>query len=839
MNAFTLPWRGRFFAGGVLRGAFILSACVAYATPSLAIDPNRVLVVYNSRWSGDNDADGVQDSRQVADYYAVRRGIPRNHLLGLTCSSGTRTLVPSHSQFLQEMVVPIREKIDELGADKIDVILLCYGLPYSTVSAKGGGVCLDNALIGLGSIGSPNTIGPVSNPYSEATPSIDTDTPHFSHAKFKFNQAEMYLVSRIDGEAGQAPYSSTNLIDQALYAERYVHPESGHYHGTAYVDLRAGPYDDDALQTDPAILRGSFGTTQDADKNIANSKRFFRDAGFPVRVESTGYEIGEIGAKFSDGPSALTAPEAMFYAGWYNYMRYLDVWEWLPGSVACDLNSASCAGIRKPTMASFGPASLQRGATAVSGVVGEPYLTGHQRPNVLQYYLMKGFSFAEASILSTPTVGWMPINIGDPLYTPMKSKSPVIDTQNPKVADGFPRLSRNVDSATRTVFVAVDQQHEPEVVKIVLEYGFTKSYGQQVDSGQGYWASRAMSLRGLQGNSTYHYRLRMTDPAGNVTVTDDFSLTTRRVPNRPPEASKSVQIVQHDKPSTVQLDATDADGNHLGFTVVSGPSHGTVSEIKNRSCIYTPNPSYTGTDSFTFKANDGAADSNVATVKIGVMPTEEVELVLQQGLGGYSGAKDVLLYENRPNVNSGGSTFLETYANGQRRILLQFDLSQLPAGSVVASSKLELFCSKYGYPVASQPITLHRITRRWTEGTNSGSGKEAVNDGCTFIKSEFTDDDVSSEGNWDAPGGDYDLEVLASHWTDEVAPNRWIDWDIAELTQDWVSNTFENHGMLLRTQSPGILLSYFSKEYKVDPSKRPKLTIRYFPPAINKKRTNP
>ncbi len=36
--------------------------------------------------------------------------------------------------------------------------------------------------------------------------------------------------------------------------------------------------------------------------------------------------------------------------------------------------------------------------------------------------------------------------------------------------------------------------------------------------------------------------------------------------------------------------------------------------------VYTPNLNYNGQDSFTFKVNDGKADSNVATVSISISP---------------------------------------------------------------------------------------------------------------------------------------------------------------------------------------------------------------------------
>jgi Ca2+-binding RTX toxin-like protein len=64
---------------------------------------------------------------------------------------------------------------------------------------------------------------------------------------------------------------------------------------------------------------------------------------------------------------------------------------------------------------------------------------------------------------------------------------------------------------------------------------------------------------------------------------------------------------------------TDTDNDPLTYTVVSQPTHGTLSGTAP-SLIYTPNTGYSGTDSFTFKANDGQADSNIATVTMQVHP---------------------------------------------------------------------------------------------------------------------------------------------------------------------------------------------------------------------------
>jgi len=61
---------------------------------------------------------------------------------------------------------------------------------------------------------------------------------------------------------------------------------------------------------------------------------------------------------------------------------------------------------------------------------------------------------------------------------------------------------------------------------------------------------------------------------------------------------------------------SDADGNPLTALLFSGPRHGVLTLYTNGSFAYTPNLNFNGSDSFTYKANDGTADSNTATVSI-------------------------------------------------------------------------------------------------------------------------------------------------------------------------------------------------------------------------------
>jgi len=71
-------------------------------------------------------------------------------------------------------------------------------------------------------------------------------------------------------------------------------------------------------------------------------------------------------------------------------------------------------------------------------------------------------------------------------------------------------------------------------------------------------------------------------------------------------------------PRGVLTNDNDADGDTLFALLVTGPAHGTVALNSDGSFTYTPVPEYTGTDSFTYRANDGLTDSAITTVTISV-----------------------------------------------------------------------------------------------------------------------------------------------------------------------------------------------------------------------------
>ena len=66
----------------------------------------------------------------------------------------------------------------------------------------------------------------------------------------------------------------------------------------------------------------------------------------------------------------------------------------------------------------------------------------------------------------------------------------------------------------------------------------------------------------------------------------------------------------------IDLSASDANGDSLFFLLVDSPSNGEVSISRAGKATYTPNSGFFGSDSFTFKVNDGMDDSLPVTISI-------------------------------------------------------------------------------------------------------------------------------------------------------------------------------------------------------------------------------
>ncbi|MFO0969773.1 MAG: Ig-like domain-containing protein [Gemmataceae bacterium] len=115
----------------------------------------------------------------------------------------------------------------------------------------------------------------------------------------------------------------------------------------------------------------------------------------------------------------------------------------------------------------------------------------------------------------------------------------------------------------------------------------------------------------------------------NITITDAA-----------PTAQGTNLIVREGHTATIDLNTltSDPDWDGLTFTITQWPTYGYLSyNSQTDEYDYIAPSDFDGTDSFTFKANDSALDSNVATVSIAVHGTNTAPVASD---GGFSGTHD-------------------------------------------------------------------------------------------------------------------------------------------------------------------------------------------------------
>jgi chitodextrinase len=123
---------------------------------------------------------------------------------------------------------------------------------------------------------------------------------------------------------------------------------------------------------------------------------------------------------------------------------------------------------------------------------------------------------------------------------------------------------------------------------------------------------------GLDPDTTYGYYVTACDVAGNESDPSNTLDVTTKPGNHAPAASDVSSSTRKGDPVQVTLLATDEDNDPLTFSIETSPTHGSLSPISGNKVTYTPEKNFKGSDTFSFRANDGQADSNIAAVWINV-----------------------------------------------------------------------------------------------------------------------------------------------------------------------------------------------------------------------------
>ncbi|MBI3851739.1 MAG: tandem-95 repeat protein [Verrucomicrobia bacterium] len=163
---------------------------------------------------------------------------------------------------------------------------------------------------------------------------------------------------------------------------------------------------------------------------------------------------------------------------------------------------------------------------------------------------------------------------------------------------------------------------------------------------------------------------------GLATVSNSFQLTVTAVNDAPVAVNDAYTNAEDTLLSVpapgVMANDSDVETNALTATLVSSTTSGSLSFHPDGSFTYLPNTNFNGTDSFTYKVNDGALDSGVATVVLTVTPVNDAPVLAPIG---------------DRTVNEGSLLTFTNTATDVENDTLTFSLgTNAPAGASINSS---------------------------------------------------------------------------------------------------------------------------------------------------------
>jgi VCBS repeat-containing protein len=249
-----------------------------------------------------------------------------------------------------------------------------------------------------------------------------------------------------------------------------------------------------------------------------------------------------------------------------------------------------------------------------------------------------------AVLVASPQHGTLTLNAdGSFTYTPSADFFGT-DTFTYKASDG------TLDSSVATVTITVNAVNDPPV-GVADTYVTPVNTPLSVPAANGVLANDtdadgdplsavlvdppAQGTLALESDGSFVYTPAQ-DAHGTVTFTyrssdgaaQSLPVTVTIKINTTPVAADDSYSTSEDVPLTIAdpgvlANDTDADGDPLSTTIVSQPQHGIVLLNAAGGLVYTPAPNFHGTDQFTYRATDGFASSQTATVTITVISVND------------------------------------------------------------------------------------------------------------------------------------------------------------------------------------------------------------------------
>jgi uncharacterized protein (TIGR03790 family) len=443
--------------------------CLLLSTAtSRALGPEDVYLLVNKN---------VPESRQIAEHYCAKRGVPRDHILAFDLPA---TEDVSREVYAERLAAPLRKQL-AVRRDKVKVLLSIYGIPLrvggNPPSAEEKAELdkvrreldplqkqqreLQETIKSLAEKAKKAPKGPesaqletrkkeraaleqqihrleqrvhwLSHPESHAA--VDSELSLLWHSGFDLRRWQLnFLYWQVpqDVREGKPPLVMTARLDGPSVAlvkrliDQAFEVEAKGLQGKVYVDARNIRYD---RKQDPGFGYGGY------DESLREMAGLLeKEAKMTVTL---------------DNKPELFAPgschECALYCGWYSLGKFVNCCRFSPGAVAYHIASSEAVSLRNPKATYWCKNLLEKGAVATLGPVAEPYTIGFPKPAEFFGFLVTGkYTLVECYWRTEILASWMTVLVGDPLYNPYV-KSPRLKPEQvkPSPAGGTFQVIKN------------------------------------------------------------------------------------------------------------------------------------------------------------------------------------------------------------------------------------------------------------------------------------------------------------------------------------------------------------------------------------------------------------
>ncbi len=209
-------------------------------------------------------------------------------------------------------------------------------------------------------------------------------------------------------------------------------------------------------------------------------------------------------------------------------------------------------------------------------------------------------------------------------------------------------------------------------------------------------------------------------------------------------------------------------------------------------------------------------------------PTAHADSIILPAL-----ADNTIYAESGAEANGIGQHFFTgRTGNGElRRALLRFDMTPIPAGSVITGVQVRLFMSRSR--AGSVPVAAHRLLQSWGEGMSQSTGGEGVGGTAQPGDSTWTQRffGASPAQPWTNPGGTF-VATASSSVSVGSGAVTWTGAGLVADVQAWINDPTTNHGWIfLGGEGGGTTAKRFDSAQNETFANRPIVTVTFTPPA--------